>query len=136
MDKFKFTPQLEMCLKIVAEDLNLDMFETFRLLEQVCLENVKYIIQINSHSDQKLTREITRKCYQKLAVERSTTINLVQFFMHYLDRRTVGVAKVRNFLETAISKNNLLENVWSSYKNQGTTPISSSLNIPKSEVYK
>lgn len=105
-----------MCVKHLAEAMDLDVFITFKLFEEVCFENINYLIYIKENLDEGLLSKLTKECWMRYEFERGTTLKSLIYVMGLAERPDELGSLFSNFLQGLIEKG-LVNNLWKSYKN-------------------
>lgn len=82
--KFKLSPETEITIKKIAEDINLNVHHTFRLLEEYFFENIEVLYKINNNkSSPSLLNSVTTAIYLRYNRERGSVFKTLNVIMRF-----------------------------------------------------
>lgn len=129
-NKFKLTPPLEMAIKKVAEDINLNVYQTFRIVEDYIFENVKLLMQINKGIEPALLNKITIDCGHNYFFERGSALKTLSTILFYSHKTSLSynISSANHkfahaFIEDLVQNRHLFKNLWINYKKLKTYKI-------------
>ena len=115
LNKFKFNSSILIGIKQIAESLDLDIFETFKIFEVVCLNETRLLANLRYNSSEGLIKKLTILCLEQLNNERGTTLKVIQLLMTTGENNTDFGRQCRGYLNELIRDYKLFENLWESY---------------------
>lgn len=133
-NKFKLTSDLDIAIKKIAEDIDLNVYQTFRLLEDFIFENIQILPKINKGASPSLINSLTTQLYLKYNKERGSvfkTLNVIMRFAIKQDNMTPSQEFAREFITDLVQNKNLHKNLWDCYKKLGSVKLSNAAKSKK-----
>lgn len=131
---FKLNSKIELMLKQISKSLDLDLLQTFYIMEEVFFESYSYLQQVNSGHGDSIQKSLVLEANIRYYHERGLTIKIISALMISAKRGDAIGSTCREFL-IELLKNGLMENLWKSYKSISESKPSKAVSEKKQLYY-